>query len=167
VFGYNSKVYYIITEGAGLGDGVARFPVTGNETVLDAIANINGLTQVSSKRIWIARPVPHSDNYQILPVDWKAVTASGAALTNYQIMPGDRVFVAEDKLVALDTSLAKLFAPPGGGNRHATVRASATRRWQSERQRFLTGNDPRERVNTHARSAKLREFTHVSAGLPA
>jgi len=111
VFGYNSKVYYIITEGAGLGDGVARFPVTGNETVLDAIANINGLTQVSSKRIWIARPVPHSDNYQILPVDWKAVTASGAALTNYQIMPGDRVFVAEDKLVALDTSLAKLFAP--------------------------------------------------------
>jgi polysaccharide biosynthesis/export protein len=111
VFGYNSKVYYIITEGAGLGDGVNRFPVTGNETVLDAIANINGLTQVSSKKIWIARPVPHSDNYQILPVDWKAVTSSGAALTNYQIMPGDRVFVAEDKLVALDTSLAKLFAP--------------------------------------------------------
>src|SRR5262249_41782185 len=52
VFAYNSKVYYVITQGAGLGDGVTRFPVTGNETVLDALANINGTTQVSSKKIW-------------------------------------------------------------------------------------------------------------------
>jgi polysaccharide export outer membrane protein len=111
VFAYNSKVYYVITEGAGLGDGVTRFPVTGNETVLDAIANINGLTQVSSKRIWIARPTPNSDEFHVLPVDWLAITAHGAALTNYQIMPGDRVFVAEDGLVAFDTHLAKLLAP--------------------------------------------------------
>lgn len=111
IFAYNSKVYYVITEGAGTGDGVTRFPVTGNETVLDAIANINGLTQVSSKRIWIARPQPNSDEVQVLPVDWKAVTATGAANSNYQIMPGDRVFVAEDKLVAFDTNLAKLLAP--------------------------------------------------------
>lgn len=111
VFGYNSRVYYVITEGAGMGDGVTRFPVTGNETVLDAIANINGLTQVSSKKIWIARPSPDMVGCQILPVDWKAVTAGGSATTNYQIMPGDRIFVAEDKLVAFDTSLAKLVAP--------------------------------------------------------
>lgn len=111
VYAYNSKVYYIITEGAGLGDGVVKFPVTGNDTVLDAIANISGLTQVSSKRIWIARPVPHSEQMQILPVDWKAVTAGGIAATNYQILPGDRIFVAEDRLVALDTGLAKLLAP--------------------------------------------------------
>src|SRR6185369_5543949 len=77
IFAYNSKVYYVITEGAGLGDGVTRFPVTGNETVLDAIANINGLTQVSSKRIWIARPTPHSDEFHVLPVDWLAITAQG------------------------------------------------------------------------------------------
>ena len=38
VNGYNSKVYYIVTQGAGLGNGVYRFPITGNETVLDAIA---------------------------------------------------------------------------------------------------------------------------------
>ena len=30
VFSYNSKVYYVITEGAGFGDNVVRFPVTGN-----------------------------------------------------------------------------------------------------------------------------------------
>lgn len=111
VFAYNSKVYYIITEGAGLGDGVTRLPITGNETVLDAIANINGLTQVSSKRIWIARPVPHTGEVQVLPVEWQSVTALGEANTNYQILPGDRIFVAEDKLVAFDTNLAKVLAP--------------------------------------------------------
>jgi polysaccharide export outer membrane protein len=111
VFAYNSKVYYVITEGAGFGDGVTRFPVTGNETVLDAIANISGLTEVSSKKIWIARPSQHGQGVQILPVDWQAVTAFGVASTNYQLMPGDRVFVAEDGLVAFDTHLAKLLAP--------------------------------------------------------
>jgi polysaccharide biosynthesis/export protein len=111
VFAYNSKVYYVITQGAGLGDGVTRFPVTGNETVLDAIANINGLTQVSSKKIWIARPVMHSDEMQVLPVDWQGITAHGTTLTNYQILPGDRIFVAEDPLVAFDTHLAKVLAP--------------------------------------------------------
>jgi polysaccharide export outer membrane protein len=111
VAGYNSKVYYVITEGGGLGDGVTRFPITGNETVLDAIANINGLTSVSSKKIWIARPSPHCDQATVLPVDWRAVAATGAASSNYQIMPGDRIFIAEDRLIAFDTKLAKFLAP--------------------------------------------------------
>ena len=55
IFSYNSKVYYVITEGAGQGDGGSRFPITGNETVLDALAQINGMQEVSSKRIWVAR----------------------------------------------------------------------------------------------------------------
>jgi protein involved in polysaccharide export with SLBB domain len=110
VFAYNSKVYYVITEGAGLGDGVSKFPITGNETVLDAIAQINGLPDISSKRIWVARPTPDND-MTILSVDWKGVTAEGAAGTNFQIMPGDRIFVAEDKLVAFDTHLEKTIAP--------------------------------------------------------
>jgi polysaccharide export outer membrane protein len=111
VFSYNSKVYYIVIQGAGLGDGVYRFPITGNETVLDAIAQIQGLEQVSSKKIWIARPSRTTGDVKILPVDWFAVTERGAAQTNYQILPGDRVFVAEDKLVAFDTQMAKLTAP--------------------------------------------------------
>jgi len=111
VFAYNSKVYYIITEGAGSGDSVTRFPITGNETVLDAIANVNGLQSVSSKRIWIARPTPGADGVQILPVDWQGVAVSGATATNYQLMPGDRVIIGEDRLVATDTHLAKLLAP--------------------------------------------------------
>jgi polysaccharide export outer membrane protein len=35
----------------------------------------------------------------------------GKACTNFQLLPGDRVFVAEDKLIALNTGLSKLFAP--------------------------------------------------------
>ena len=60
VLAFNSKVYYVITQGAGLGDSVRRLPVTGNETVLDAVSQVNGLSQVSSKKMWIARPAPHN-----------------------------------------------------------------------------------------------------------
>ncbi len=111
VLGYNSKVYYVIMEGAGFGDSVTRFPVTGNETVLDAIANVDGLTEFSSHRMWIARPTRDTGKVQILPVDWNAIASQGAVATNYQIMPGDRVFIAENELVALDTALGRLAAP--------------------------------------------------------
>ncbi len=108
---YNSKVYYIVIQGAELGDGVYRFPITGNETVLDAISQINGLDQVSSKKMWIARPSGDQCDSQILPVDWLAVTECGSANTNFQLMPGDRLFVSEDRMVAFDNKLAKVFAP--------------------------------------------------------
>ncbi len=112
VLAYNSKVYYIVTEGAHLGDNVVRVPVTGNETVLDAITQIQGLSQISSKEIWIARPVPGGFGCeQILPVDWVAVTRGGSTATNYQILPGDRVFIAEDKTVALTNYLGKVLGP--------------------------------------------------------
>jgi polysaccharide export outer membrane protein len=112
VFAYNSKNYYIITQGAGLGDGVSKFPVTGNDTVLDAIAQINGLTSISSTKIWIARPgYGPSACDQIMPVDWIAISQRGDPATNYQLMPGDRVYVAEDKLVSTDNLLAKIISP--------------------------------------------------------
>ena len=111
VFAYNSKVYYIITQGAGLGDGVYRFPITGNETVLDAISQINGMRPVSSKQIWIARPTDDPCRVQTLPVAWNDITANANACSNYQILPGDRVYVAEDKFIAFDTGVAKVTNP--------------------------------------------------------
>jgi polysaccharide export outer membrane protein len=111
VFAYNSKVYYIVTQGAGMGDGVYRFPITGNETVLDAISNVNGLSSVSSKKIWIARPTDQPGAMQVLPVDWNQITAQAGAGSNYQLMPGDRLFIAEDSLIAFDSHLAKITAP--------------------------------------------------------
>ena len=49
VLAYNSKVYYVIMDGGGYGQQIVRLPCTGNETVLDAIAQVNGLPQVASK----------------------------------------------------------------------------------------------------------------------
>jgi polysaccharide biosynthesis/export protein len=109
--GYNSKVYYIVTQGAGYGDGIYRFPMTGNETVLDALAQINGLRPVSSKKVWISRPTDDPNCVQRLEVCWEDVTANAYARTNYQILPGDRIFVAEDHLMALDMALGKIIAP--------------------------------------------------------
>lgn len=112
VFGYNSKVYYVVTQGAGLGDQVIQFPITGNETALDAVSQVQGLSSTSSTRMWIARPGPNScGGDQLLPVDWLGITQRGDTKTNYQLLPGDRLYVAEDKLIALDTGLAKLISP--------------------------------------------------------
>ncbi len=112
VFGYNSKVFYVVTQGAGLGDQVVIIPSKGNETVLDAIGQIQGLQSTSSTRMWIARPgYNECGGDQILPVDWVAITQRGDIATNYQILPGDRVYVSEDKLVALDTAIAKMVSP--------------------------------------------------------
>jgi polysaccharide export outer membrane protein len=112
VFSYNSKVYYVITEGAGYGDNVARFPVTGNETVLDAVSQINGLSRLSSKDIWIARPAPSGVGCdQVLPVDIESIMKGGATATNYQLLPGDRVFIAQDQWVAFDSVIGKITAP--------------------------------------------------------
>lgn len=109
---YNSKVFYVITEGAGLGDNVRRIPVTGNDTVLDAISAVDGLSQVSSAEMWVARPAPGGMGCeQIMPVDYNAIAHGGSTATNYQLMPGDRVFIASDNLIAANTFISKVTAP--------------------------------------------------------
>jgi polysaccharide export outer membrane protein len=112
VLGYNSKVFYVVTQGAGFGDRVVILPAKGNETILDAIGQIQGLESNQSTRMWVARPGANdSDGDQILPIDWLAVTQRGDTTTNYQLLPGDRLYVSEDKLVAVDTKLGKIISP--------------------------------------------------------
>jgi autotransporter-associated beta strand protein len=106
------KVYYVITEGAGMGDSVRSFPCTGKETVLDAVSQMNGISQLSSTKMWIARPSPTShDKSTILPVDWEAIAKRGINTTNYTLMPGDRFVVGEDPQVALSNLVNKKLAP--------------------------------------------------------
>jgi polysaccharide export outer membrane protein len=113
VFAFNSKAYYVIADGGGYGQIVLRLPITGKETVLDAIGQIQGLPAVSSqKRIWVARPAPAGHGcLQVLPVDWRAIVEGGSTATNYQLFPGDRVYVKADCLITIDNWLAKALAP--------------------------------------------------------
>jgi protein involved in polysaccharide export with SLBB domain len=113
VAAYNSKLYYIISDGAGSGETVTPLPCTGNETVLDAVSKVGGLSPVSSKkRIWVSRPTPADCGFdQILPVDWVNLTQRGETVSNYQILPGDRVYVMSAPSIAFDTYLARIYAP--------------------------------------------------------
>jgi polysaccharide export outer membrane protein len=112
VVGYNSKVYYVVTDGGGNGEQVVRLPATGNETVLDAISYINGLPPVASKkRVWLSRPSLPGGPRQVLPVDWDAIVRGGETATNYQILPGDRVYVMAKPIITFDTALARFIAP--------------------------------------------------------
>jgi polysaccharide export outer membrane protein len=113
VLAYNSKVYYVIMDGGGNGQQIVRLPITGNDTVLDAISQVGGLTALSStSKIWLARrSTPGADCDQILPVDWDGITTRGRVATNYQILPGDRIYVAAKPTVTVDTMLARIAAP--------------------------------------------------------
>jgi polysaccharide biosynthesis/export protein len=112
VLAYNSKVYYVITQGGGEGDSIRRLPITGNETVLDAIAQVGGLSRLSSTRIWVARPSPNGNQcQQVLPVDWEGITQGARTNTNYQMLPGDRVFIAQEPSLAISNFIAKVSAP--------------------------------------------------------
>jgi len=110
---YNSKAYYVITDGAGFGEQTYRFPIQGYETVLDALANVNGLPAVGSKRhVWVARRTPNCNQpEQILPVDYIGLTQHGITTTNYQILPGDRVYVRADEAFRIDGYLQKVLTP--------------------------------------------------------
>ena len=46
-----------------------------------------------------------------MPVDWTAITQQGLTATNYQILPGDRVFIGQDELVTLNNVVNKVIAP--------------------------------------------------------
>ncbi|MCC6124659.1 MAG: polysaccharide biosynthesis/export family protein [Pirellulales bacterium] len=111
VAGYNSAKYYIVFEGS-LGENVISLPITGKETVLDAIGTVGGLEHATSREIWISRPAPGDFGCeQILPVDYAAITRGASATTNYQLMPGDRLYVAEDGLVAMNNYVGKVISP--------------------------------------------------------
>jgi protein involved in polysaccharide export with SLBB domain len=113
VLAYNSKVYYVIYDGGRHGQQICKRPVVGGETVLDAVSELRVLpSSCSAKRVWIARPVPGQVGCrQVLPVDWAAITEGAATNTNYQIFPGDRIYVREDHWAALEDGVSKVLTP--------------------------------------------------------
>ncbi|TWT33822.1 BlaR1 peptidase M56 [Posidoniimonas corsicana] len=90
VFAYNSKKYFIINESPS-GDTVTAMPVTGNETVLDALASIGGLRR--DAKIWVDRATDNQGKRRLVkPVDYQAIK-QGDSSTNYRLWPGDRLFI--------------------------------------------------------------------------
>jgi RNA polymerase sigma-70 factor (ECF subfamily) len=104
VSAYNSKVYYV--QGAVASPG--RIPVTGNDTVLDAIQYAGGLlpSAESDKVRLIRRGAPGQPDV-VMPVNYEEITAGTDRSTNYDLMPGDRLAVPFQK--------SKLPASPDGG----------------------------------------------------
>ncbi|WP_422930340.1 polysaccharide biosynthesis/export family protein [Singulisphaera sp. PoT] len=106
---YNSKVYYVQGDVAAPG----RMPITGNETVLDAIQYAGGLLATAApQNIRLVRPAPPGACCeQTLPVNLAAIVNGGDPTTNYQIMPGDRLMVFRDPIVRTTIFIDRLAAP--------------------------------------------------------
>jgi polysaccharide export outer membrane protein len=109
VASYNSKFYYVQGDTAATG----RYPITGNETVLDALNNAGGLIPTAAPRnIRLVRPAPPGACCeQKLPVNLAAIVSAGDTTTNYQLMPGDRLVVYRDPIVRFTIFLDRLAAP--------------------------------------------------------
>jgi polysaccharide biosynthesis/export protein len=109
VTSYNSKVYYI------QGDVVqpGRLPITGNETVLDALTFAGGLLPTAAVQdIRLVRPAPPGACCaQVLPVNYAAIVNAGDTTTNYQLLPGDRLVVYRDPVERTGDVLARLARP--------------------------------------------------------
>ncbi len=109
VTAYNSKYYYVQGDVGSPG----RLPITGNETVLDAITFAGGLLPTAANQnIRLVRPAPPGACCeQLLPVNLSAIINAGDSTTNYQIMPGDRLVVYRDPIVRTTIFIDRLAAP--------------------------------------------------------
>jgi polysaccharide export outer membrane protein len=109
VTAYNSKVYYVQGDVAAPG----RLPITGNETVLDALNYAGGLAPTAQvSHIDLVRPAPPGACCeQTLRVNYAAIINKGDPTTNYQLMPGDRLVVYRDPIVRSTIFLDRLAAP--------------------------------------------------------
>jgi protein involved in polysaccharide export with SLBB domain len=85
-----SKVYYVLGEVNAPG----AFPLSGRETVLDGIIAAGGLTDRASRgNIIVSRPTHPNQCRIVLPVCYSEIVQLGDTTTNYQLAPGDRIYV--------------------------------------------------------------------------
>jgi polysaccharide biosynthesis/export protein len=118
-----NKVYYVFGEVNSPGS----FPLAGRETVLDGIVAAGNLTRQAAKnKVILVRPSHPDGCREVLPVCLPQIVQLGDTTTNYQLRPGDRIFVPSlSTLESLFPSNQKTTAPcckphvpcygPGGG----------------------------------------------------
>lgn len=88
--GRESKVYYVLGEA----NAPRSFPLAGRETVLDGILAAGGITrQADTKKIVLSRPTQPAGCRIVLPICYLNIVQLGDTSTNYQLLPGDRIYI--------------------------------------------------------------------------
>ncbi|NND95899.1 MAG: sugar transporter [Pirellulaceae bacterium] len=86
-----SHRYYVLGEVNSPG----AYPLKGNENVLDGILAAGGITgDASPCKLLLARPTEERSCRITLPICYREITQLGDSSTNYQLRPGDRIYVA-------------------------------------------------------------------------
>ncbi len=87
---WDSKKIYVLGEVNSPGS----FDYTGTHTVLDALIEAGGLSSKANEhQIIVARPTTCNSCRIVMNVCYDQIVQLGDASSNYQLMPGDRVFV--------------------------------------------------------------------------
>jgi protein involved in polysaccharide export with SLBB domain len=90
LIGRQSKVFYVLGEVNAPG----AYQLSGRETVLDGLMVAGGLTRnANEKQIILSRPTQPDGCRIVLPVCYNPIVQLGDTQTNYQLQPGDRVYV--------------------------------------------------------------------------
>lgn len=90
LIGRASKVFYVLGEVNAPG----AFPLAGRETVLDGIIAAGGITRrATTQKIILSRPTDPCGCRILLPICYDNIVQLGDTSTNYQLQPGDRIFI--------------------------------------------------------------------------
>lgn len=94
VTAYNSKNYFVLGDVGAPG----KLPITGHETVLDALQYAGGVIGPrDDAEIRLVRPERNGKPARTYPVDLAGIIDRGETKTNYQIFPGDRLVVTRKR----------------------------------------------------------------------
>ena len=106
----DSLVFYALGEVAAPG----AYPLDGRETVLDAILEAGGLSDRANRcEIILARPTGPGECRVVLRVCYDRLVQLGDTTTNYQVLPGDRIFVASKTCGESFREVVQFWKEPG------------------------------------------------------
>jgi hypothetical protein len=109
-----SKIYYVL----GDVNTPGAYPLDGRETVLDGIIAAGGLSgKADHDNVILSRPSGPCECRTVLPICYDEIVQWGDATTNYQLMPGDRIYVSTKSFSArLFGGHRRKVCPPCGGS---------------------------------------------------
>ena len=104
-----SKAYYVMHARDRAGRQAAEGVDQRERDSAGRGSGIDGLSKLSNRKvkIWIVRTCPRCGHSDVLPVDWDGVTRSSAAATNYDLLPGDQLYIAEDESTPLSEAISE------------------------------------------------------------